>query len=204
MKAWLLALCSAFGAAQAGANVGGACAGYAADLSAMVRADQALRAHWDYAPVAPGEPLPAILLQTELVDRVNTARLKTWVRACGWPRQSVHGRDAVNDAWLLAQHADQDRAFQRQVLRWLKRAVAAGEAPGGQLAYLSDRVAVAQAQPQPYGTQFEIKGPCDIEFLPLDDRIRVEQRRKAVGLPPLDEYKRFVLENMFPGRCGKD
>lgn len=177
------------------------CAAFATDLAAMVRADQALRSRWEMGAQAYGAEPPRIVQQTQVIDRQNTENLKRLIKVCGWPKRSVHGAGAVNDAWLLAQHADHDRKFQRSVLVHLQSAVAAGEAPGGQLAYLADRVAVGDGKPQLYGTQLDSKGPCQMDFLPLDDRAKVEERRRAVGLPPLEEYKRLVQENVLPPSC---
>lgn len=177
------------------------CAMLAADLAAMVRADQALRSRWDFGAQGDGSGPPRIVQQTQVVDKQNTENLKRLVRACGWPKRSIHGTDAVNDAWLLAQHADHDRKFQHVVLSLLQVAVAAGEAPGGQLAFLADRVAIAEGLPQLYGTQIDSKGLCEMDFFPLDDRAKVEQRRKDIGWPPLEEYKKLVVENVLGPNC---
>lgn len=175
-----------------------ACHSFGEELSTMVSVDQALRSHWDFNDASTRGPV-RIVEQTQLVDRANTERLKFLVRVCGWPKRSVHGKDAVNDAWLLAQHADHDRPFQAAVVKHLERAVAEGEAPAGQLAYLSDRLSVAGGKPQLYGTQLDIKPPCGAEFFPLDDRGKVEERRRALALPPLEEYRSLVLRSAFPG-----
>lgn len=178
------------------------CANYGSELGTMVSVDQSLRGRWNLGDPSfqSGQP-PRIVEQTNLVDRQNTERLKQLVRACGWPKPSVHGKAAVNDAWLLAQHADHDRPFQAMVVKYLEKAVAAGEAPGGQLAYLSDRLSVASGKPQLYGTQLDLKPPCGVEFFALDDRDKVEQRRKALKLPPLEEYRNVVLRETLPPNC---
>jgi len=177
------------------------CSGYAAALRQMVVADQALRSRWDFSESAPTAEPPRIVQLTELVDRQNTARLKSLLRRCGWPRRSVHGAAAVDDAWLLAQHADRDRPFQKAALARLRDRVDQGEAPADHLAYLADRVALAEGRPQRYGTQLSLKAPCELDFLPLDDRAKVEARRKAIGWPSLDEYRQLVLSHAMPGQC---
>lgn len=177
------------------------CSGYAAALRQMVVADQALRSRWDFSESAPSAEPPRIVQLTDLVDRQNTARLKSLLRRCGWPRRSVHGAAAVDDAWLLAQHADRDRPFQQVALARLRDRVAQGEAPADHLAYLTDRVALAEGRPQLYGTQLTLKAPCELDFLPLDDRAKVEARRKAIGWPSLDEYRQLVLSHAMPGQC---
>lgn len=102
---------------------------------------------------------------------------------------------------MLARHADHDRAFQRRVLVLLRKAVAGGEASGQQLAYLSDRVSIADTGIQLYGTQLRSVGPCELDFEPLDDRGQVEARRKAVGLMPLEEYRQALQAHALPESC---
>ena len=35
---------------------------------------------------------------------------------------------------------------------------------------------------------------CDLVFQPMDDREQVEARRAALKLPPLEDYKRIVMD----------
>ena len=169
------------------------CDSYAEQLSVMTSADQALRGRQDFLRLE--EPRQRKLVDhIMLVDRTNTARLKALVTHCGWPTKSGHGAKAVGDAWLLAQHADHDIAFQKRALALIEQAAQAGEAAPKNVAYLADRIAVAEKRPQPYGTQLRSKGtPCDLEFAPMDDREKVEARRKTLGLPTLDKYREQVL-----------
>jgi hypothetical protein len=51
------------------------------------------------------------------IDRKNTAWLKMVVTAHGWPGKSAVGEDGAQAAWLLVQHADHDRDFQKQCLK---------------------------------------------------------------------------------------
>jgi hypothetical protein len=55
------------------------------------------------------------------VDADNLAWLKEVVAEVGWPGQSMVGEDGAHAAWLLAQHADQDPAFQRRCLELLPK-----------------------------------------------------------------------------------
>src|SRR5438067_12175074 len=50
------------------------------------------------------------------IDVANTQRMKELVEHIGWPTRSKVGGHASEMAWLLVQHADLDRAFQRM---WL-------------------------------------------------------------------------------------
>ncbi len=193
LSAALLAACCSlpsFASAQQ------ACSDYGAELATMVSADQALRKRVDF--LDQGSSAQAKLAgQIALVDRTNMERLKALIARCGWPTKAAHGEQAPEDAWLLAQHADRDLAFQKQVLVLIEEAAAAsGEGINKSFAYLYDRVAAAEQRPQRYGTQlFSPSGKaCDLAFKPLDDRQKVEERRAQLGLPSLEGYLRIVKE----------
>jgi hypothetical protein len=132
------------------------------------------------------------------VDRENTGRMKQILDRHGWPGRSLVGADGAQAAWLLAQHADHDRPFQRRCLALLREAVQKGEATGAQLAYLTDRLRVADRRRQVYGTQLVVVGGKPTPA-PIEDEANVDRRRKEVGLPPLAEYLRG-FEQALKGR----
>jgi hypothetical protein len=143
-------------------------------------------------------------------SRASSSKRPLWIEliqpdsrrnSCGWPKKSRHGDKALSDAWLLAQHSDHDPKFQQRTLRLLESAVRSGEAPAGQLAYLTDRVATAAGKPQLYGTQFNVVGKCTLEPLPVDDLASVETRRKSLGMPTLAEYRTELQRQALPPQC---
>lgn len=154
------------------------------ELAARVEKDQDLRNRWiqNTDDKQLGE-------QLSQVDRDNTAWLKGVVKAQGWPSISKVGRDGAQAAWLLAQHADLDPAFQEEVLTLMQAQVAKGEASGRLLAYLTDRVRLAQDKPQVYGTQFHDTADGKLEPLQMEDPAHVDARRAAVGLESMAEYR---------------
>ena len=81
-------------------------------------------------------------------DEENLPWLREVVAAHGWPAASLVGTDGAHAAWLLAQHADADPAFQRRCLGLLAAAVEAGEATLLEYAYLTDRVLLAEGSPR--------------------------------------------------------
>jgi hypothetical protein len=129
----------------------------------------------------------ALGAQLTEVDRDNTRWLKETLKARGWPGYTLVGRDGSMAAWLLAQHADLEPAFQEEVLAILGSAVERGEASGAHLAYLTDRVRLAQGKTQVYGTQFHTVDGKAVP-LPLENPEQVDERRRAVGLITLEEY----------------
>ena len=119
------------------------------------------------------------------VDARNTADLKELIEIHGWFTISRFGAEADNDAWLLVQHADQDRAFQERILAILEPLAAKGETRPEHYAYLYDRV----SKPQRYGTQGRCVGKGLWEPLEVEDPARLDERRASVGLMPEAEYQ---------------
>jgi hypothetical protein len=130
-------------------------------------------------------------------DGENLPWLKGVLAARGWPGASLVGTDGAFAAWLLAQHADADPAFQRQCLDLLAGAVEAGEATKRELAYLTDRVLLAEGRPQVYGTQVSRQGDA---WVPRDlgEPDGVDARRAAAGLEPLAEYLERFGDHRVP------
>lgn len=127
----------------------------------------------------------------ERVDQRHTRAMKEIVARYGWPGERLVGVLGAQAAWLLVQHADHDRAFQKQCLPLLEAAVKNKDAQPQHLAYLMDRVCVGDGQLQIYGTQLEY---------PIADQEHVDVRRAAVGLPSLAEYvesSRQMLEQFW-------
>ena len=121
-------------------------------------------------------------------DQERTERLGQIVAEHGWPTRTLVGEDGATAAWAIAQHSDLDPVFQREMLELMGRAAAAGEADRGELAYLTDRVAANAGQPQTYGTQMGCGPDSKPQLAPLAQPDRVDELRRAAGLPALAEY----------------
>lgn len=156
------------------------------ELGRRVAREQALRsvAVTDLAPTV-REELDRQLAQE---DGENTRWLKQLLAERGWPGRTLVGYDGAHAAWLLAQHADADPAFQEACLHLLAAAVAAGEATPADLAYLDDRVRVARGEPQRYGTQCERSDDGHWCPLLLAEPDHVDRLRAEAGLEPLPTY----------------
>lgn len=129
------------------------------------------------------------LLNSELlfVDYENRQWLKQIVAEQGWPTISEVGKRGAFGAWLLAQHADMDPAFQLRALRMMKPLVAKGEVSKRNYAYLYDRTTLKLNIKQRYGTQVQCE---DGAFVPqaLEEPDRVDELRTEMDLEPLADY----------------
>jgi uncharacterized protein DUF6624 len=178
------------------------------ELVAMFDEDQAARNKlndWLKANAGKNKTLPPDapeVKKLQEVDRKNTTRLKAIVAKYGWPGKTLVGEQAANAAWLLVQHADHDRPFQRQCLKLMEEAAKKGEVSKRDVAYLVDRLLVADGKRQRYGTQFKLeKG----EWIPnpIEDPASVDKRRAELDMPPLAEYKKMILEQ-YKGKAKEE
>jgi hypothetical protein len=105
----------------------------------------------------------------------------------GWPGIARVGEDGAEAAWRIVQHAIGLPAFQRRCLALIEQAIAQGDAPAYQAAYLTDRIRTFEGRPQLYGTQFDWDEAGQMSPQPIEDEANVDARRAGVGLPPLAE-----------------
>jgi hypothetical protein len=135
--------------------------------------------------------------QLNKIDDENTAWLKGIVEKQGWPTITQAGNDGAGAAWLLVQHADLKPQFQRQCLDLMNK-LPKNEMNGKNLAYLTDRVLLAEGKKQLYGTQFtQVDGRWKPR--PLEDEANVDKRRAEAGLSTLAEYAK-QLEKVYGGK----
>jgi len=121
-------------------------------------------------------------------DGERTERLREIIDEHGWPTFDMVGREGATAAWVIAQHSDQDVELQQQALELLQAAVDDGQADPTELAYLEDRVAVNNGEPQRYGTQVRCSPDGAQPATPLVDPEGVDDLRADVGLDPLATY----------------
>lgn len=112
-----------------------------------------------------------------------------------WPTVEMVGEEGAYAAWAIAQFASEWPALQRKFLGALNVAAARGEVTQRQLAFLLDRVRFNQGQPQFYGTflDWDAQGELSAEIEQADT---LEERRKAVGLPPYEFTRQRQMEEI--------
>lgn len=161
--------------------------GLRSELLTMREEDQRLRAELVRQMNSKAGMDSAFGARVGAMDRRHTARLQAILVGHGWPGWRLVGKDGSRAAWVLAQHADADRAFQRRALELLGAAVAAGDASSRDMAFLTDRVRRAEGRPQVYGTQTVVVDCRRVPY-PIEDSAGIARRRADAGLPPLAEY----------------
>ncbi len=118
------------------------------------------------------------------VDAGNLAFLAPLLEEQGWLGSDLVGVDGANACWLLVQHSPPDR--QDEWLPLMECAVAEGTASARDLAYLRDRVNMHHDRHQIHGTQHTAYGDGRIRLWPVTDPDTLNQRRDALGQPPVD------------------
>ncbi|WP_052423623.1 DUF6624 domain-containing protein [Nonomuraea candida] len=173
----IILLLAVLPAAAACADDAPADPGLRAELLRMLKVDQEVRT------------LEASQEDWDRVEKANTDRMRQILDAHGWPGHAMVGEDGAHAAWALVQHADRDLDLQRRGLELMRQAVERDDADPSDLAYLVDRVRVAERRPQVYGTQWETNPQGEWRpRTPIEDEAKVDERRAAAGLKPLREY----------------
>ena len=154
-----------------------------AELVALIAEDDAVRARL----AAKGSLFEGYHPEMEAVHRRNAQALRDIIARVGWPGRSLAGDDGAAAAWRIVQHAIGEPEFMRGCLPLIRAAAAAGEADPSQAAFLEDRIRVFEGRLQCYGTQFDWddEGRAMVLACGLESPDSVEERRCAVGLPPL-------------------
>lgn len=145
------------------------------------RIDAELRGRW----VAAGFPSRGpVARELRALERAAADWLRELVDELGWPSQRRVGARASDAACRLVQHLDAEPELQRRCLRMLRKAVAAGDSPARQPAYLEDALCVASGRAQRYGTKLRRVDGALIPY-PIRAAGKVDARRAEVGLPPM-------------------
>jgi hypothetical protein len=116
------------------------------------------------------------------------AELKQIIAERGWPRLSAVGPEAATAAWLVAQHADTDRVFQRDALARIAALASVGEADLRYVGYLTDRIEVGKGRLQLYGTQGGCEG-ARWTALPSVEPEGLDERRRSLGMERHADYE---------------
>lgn len=162
-----------------------------AELLEMGRMDQEVRERF-MALIVQGEPdvlssdqFKVLAEEMNGIDQANLARLDEIVEQVGWPGGKIVGEDAAGAARLILSHAPLEK--QKEYLPLLRQTISDGQASASDLATIEDDIALADDGAQIYGTNISVENGRAI-LAPVIDPERLDERRAAVGLPPIEEY----------------
>lgn len=153
------------------------------ELIGMAREDLELRS----SLAGDGSPFNSYHPEMKAVHDRNAQRLEQIIAEYGWPGRSKVGDEAAHAAWLILQHAIAHPDLQRKCFPLLVEQVNTGEISPIEMAMLEDRIRCFEGRVQRFGTQFDWDEKKQMSPLPFDDIHLVEERRKKVGLRPLNE-----------------
>ena len=128
----------------------------------------------------------------------NQNKIKELYKKYGYLGYAQIGKEASGDFWISIQHADNDVAFQKEMLAALKTEIEKDNASKAEYALLEDRVAVNLGQKQRFGTQltYNSKGQA-IPKIGIKDSLNVDKLRTEYDLPALLEYYNMMTLSHF-------
>ena len=133
-----------------------------------------------------------------VVDERNRNRLKEIFEEHGFPTRRLVGKEAMQGIFLIIQHSDRDKEWQKSQLPNIEKAVKNRDMDSQSYAYLYDRIKINSGEKQLYGTQFAKVDPINktVELAPTEDMENLDKRRMELGMMPIDIYIGFVFKNL--------
>jgi len=134
------------------------------------------------------DSLRKIMLQK---DQENLLKVTSIIDHYGWLSPQKVGMNASQALFLVIQHAD--LATQKKYLSMIRTAEKNGEILTSNLALLEDRINMREGKKQIYGSQsFTDKQTGRLYFYPIAEPDHLEERRKSMGLVPMQEYAKLL------------
>ncbi len=116
----------------------------------------------------------------------------------GYPDNSKVGDNSAFNYWLIVQHMDTNKEFQKQVLDSMTNRLDKGLVSKQNWAYLYDRVKINYNELQIYGTQTMLNADSTSYIIkPTADILDLDKRRVSIGLWPIAEYINIMNKRYF-------
>jgi len=164
-----------------------------ATLDSIYQQDQAPRLKFLDA-VRRKEKAPAIDSLRKIMlqkDQENLRKVVSIIDQYGWLSPQKVGMNASQALFLVIQHAD--LATQKKYLSMIRAAENNGEILSSNLALLEDRINMREGKKQIYGSQsFTDTHTGKLYFYPIAEPDHLEERRKSMGLIPMQEYAKLL------------
>lgn len=124
-----------------------------------------------------------------ITDSLNFFSIKKIFQQHGYPGYNLVDTVSSHNFWLLVQHADRHLDFQDSVVSQMKIEMEKENASQSDYAYLVDRVMINKGELQIYGSQMKLNdSSTSFEPKPVVEPSLLNERRKSVGLPSIEEY----------------
>ncbi len=156
-------------------------------LRGMVTEDQDVRSAFNLA-------------RMEAADAKNRPEVLRIFDQYGWVTNSLAGKDAAHDFWLLVQH--QTAEIQQRLLPAMEKAAKDGNASMTDYAYLYDRVQMGLGKPQRWGTRTKCENGKPVLYA-VDDPTGLDTRRKELFMMPIGDYLRMDYMVKFCAQATK-
>lgn len=127
------------------------------------------------------------------VDQENTRRMIELIQDVGWLSEARFGSETQLGAFLIVQHSGNMRLM-RTVLPLIEVEAKSNPTLGQSYALLHDRLQLRLGRKQRYGTQAQTNPDGNVTIGRLEDRSRVDEWRREMGLGPLADYARLMAK----------
>jgi hypothetical protein len=158
-----------------------------AELTQRLKTDQAVRKD----PARGGE--------MKTVDAENTRYLEELAGEVGWIDAERFGVQTSANAVILAKHSS-DLPLVLAILPAIERDFKKPGAEGEVFSVLYDGLQIDLGRRQRFGTQLDEDSHGEPMVLQLENIAKVEEYRKALGLPPLSEYLATASNVLYDGK----
>src|SRR3989344_3736439 len=152
-------------------------------LEKLGKNDQKDLAHWQAGKISREKLIGLAKQRLEVLKKVT--------EKYDFPNKKNSTKNAYKAGVLITLHGG-NATFMKKYLSKLKSQDYKNIDPSD-IALVTDRIAVLNKKPQRYGTQFKILADKSVEFYPIKNPKKVDERRKKLGLSKLDSYRRKFL-----------
>jgi len=132
------------------------------------------------------------------VFTTNQKKISEIFEQYGFVGFDLAGENGSRNFWMIVQHSDHNPEFQKEVLVEMKKEVDKQNAISTNYGLLVDRVNLNTGKAQIYGTQVTYNMNIGQAYpKKLKDSAKVNERRKSIGLEPIEEYLNGMTEMHF-------
>jgi len=123
------------------------------------------------------------------INNENIQQVSNLLDSHGWPKQSTIGKEALVSIFLVMQHANLN--IQKKYLPLLVEAAKENETDKKSLAYLVDKINLAEGKKQIYGTQLDFDNETKTVYFNYGTLINphsINDRRDSMNLESMEKY----------------